>query len=97
MNAGNTTNAVQMRLKRIIRRLRHAFADGQPDPSRGAESTESENISSQRALAGAVRFSDEQCRFGGPDTVNKNPFFRAQDGRDCRDQQSRQQSSFQHD
>ena len=47
----------------------------------------------QRALVGAVRFSDEQRRLGGPDTVNKNPFFRAQNGRDCGRQQRRQQSS----
>ena len=56
MNAGNTTNAVQMRLKRIIRRLRHAFTDGQPDPSGGAESTESKNISSEATI-----FSGEMC------------------------------------
>src|SRR5437868_2410715 len=31
MNAGNTTNAVQMRLKRIIKRLRRAFTDGRPN------------------------------------------------------------------
>ena len=31
MNAGSTTNAVQMRLKRIIKRLRHAFAASEPD------------------------------------------------------------------
>ena len=31
----------------------------------------------QRALVGTVRFCDEQRRLRGPDSVKKNPFFRA--------------------
>jgi hypothetical protein len=50
VNAGSTTNAVQMRLKRIIKRLRHAFTDGQPDSAGRPESTQSKNISSEATI-----------------------------------------------
>lgn len=56
VNSGSTTNAVQMRLKRIIRRLRHAFTDGQPGSAGRPESTQSKNISSEATI-----FSGEMC------------------------------------
>jgi hypothetical protein len=56
MNLGSTTNAVQMRLKRIIKRLRHAFADAQTDSAGPPEPTESKNISSEETI-----FSGEMC------------------------------------
>jgi hypothetical protein len=55
-NAGSTTNAVQMRLKRIIRRLRHAFTDRQPNSAGRPEPTKSKNISGEATI-----FSGEMC------------------------------------
>ena len=56
MNLGSTTNAVQMRLKRIIKRLRHAFTDAEPDSAGPPEPTESKNISKEETI-----FSGEMC------------------------------------
>jgi hypothetical protein len=55
MNTGNTTNAVQMRLKRIIKRLRRAF-NGHPDAVSQLETAESNNSSNEATI-----FSGEMC------------------------------------
>jgi hypothetical protein len=50
MNVGDTTNAVQMRLKRIIKRLRRAFKDTQPDSAGRSECSESKNFSTEATI-----------------------------------------------
>jgi hypothetical protein len=56
MDAGTTTNAVQMRLKRIIKRLRRAFAGARSDAFGQPDGTESKNISTEATI-----FSEEMC------------------------------------
>lgn len=56
MNAGNTTNAVQMRLKRIIKRLRRAFINAHPDAVSDSETSESKKSSPEVTI-----FSGEMC------------------------------------
>jgi len=56
MNAGTTTNAVQMRLKRIIKRLRRAFAGVRSDAFGQSDDIESKNISPEATI-----FSGEMC------------------------------------
>src|SRR5689334_20690309 len=56
MNAATTTNAVQMRLKRIIKRLRRAFAGARSDAVGHPDDTELKNISTEATI-----FSGEMC------------------------------------
>ncbi len=50
MNAGNTTNAIQMRLKRIIKRLRRTVVTSQPDGEARPECSEAKNISTEATI-----------------------------------------------
>jgi hypothetical protein len=50
MNSADTTNAVQLRLKRIIKRLRRVFKDTQPDSVGRTECSESKNFSTEATI-----------------------------------------------
>jgi hypothetical protein len=64
MNAGNTTNAVQMRLKRIIKRLRRTVVTGQPDEVARPGCSESKNISAEATIfSGSMPISNSKKGF----------------------------------
>jgi hypothetical protein len=50
MNSADTTNAVQLRLKRIIKRLRRVFKDTQPDSVGRTECSESKTFSTEATI-----------------------------------------------
>jgi hypothetical protein len=64
MNAGKTTNAVQMRLKRIFKRLRRAVTSGRPDDVEPPEGSAQKNFPTKRPFSpGACPFSNSEKRF----------------------------------
>jgi hypothetical protein len=64
MNAGNTTNAVQMRLKRIIKRLRRAIVTGPPDEVARPGCSESRNIPTEATIfSGSMPISNSEKGF----------------------------------
>jgi hypothetical protein len=74
MNAGSTTNAVQMRLKRIIKRLRRAFAASEPDEPPQPEPKQKNTSTEATIFPESMPISNSEKGFS-PELPHRLPHF----------------------